>query len=268
MDEIALYFPKFTFWKTSSSITDIPISPLPPPSLSLLLLPTMYAKKIFRLPPGASARVITFLPHTRGLVEYAGHLGLQTRMGTVETAISMALVAFGQHPDHHPDVRVRLRDLFGYKRYSNMEPETVPERIARFGAPKNVKTASNLVEWYMESIFPRSDVDLSILMAWSDDEHDDDNNKNHDAQISSTQRKRRAATAFSGVDGNDEDTRTPAQKQRCAAIASSNDDAGNDEVDDDETEYDETEDDEEEGDDSHESSGSPGPSPERQRTDL
>ncbi|KAI0195309.1 hypothetical protein EV127DRAFT_477837 [Xylaria flabelliformis] len=207
----------------------------------------MYVKKYFRLPPGVSARVIAFLPHTRGLFEYASHLGIRTVQGKVATAISMALVAFGQHPDHHPDVRDQLLDMFGHRLRPGMEPETVAKRIARFGAPKS-------------SMFARSDAEKSMLMAFSDEEDDDNYAQIPSAQTPSTQRKRCAATAFSSVDRNDENTQTPAQKKRCAAFAFSSDDAGNDEVDNDETEYDETEGDEEEGNDS----GALGPSTKKQ----
>ncbi|KAI1127021.1 hypothetical protein F5Y10DRAFT_266600 [Nemania abortiva] len=128
-----------------------------------------FARKVFRLPPGPPSRIIVFLPETPGLLEHANQLGLYFCQ-PVHLAISMALIAFGKHPDEYPEMREELVDVFGCRGVNGRE--RVPERIKRFDAPKRVKTAAGLVQWYLEERFPAPSLTY-LPRGWDSDDDDD-----------------------------------------------------------------------------------------------
>ncbi|KAF2963282.1 hypothetical protein GQX73_g10295 [Xylaria multiplex] len=112
-----------------------------------------FTRKNFKLPLGPPARLIAFMPRAKGLREYAEqHCIRASALSDVDIAISLAFVAFGRHPDMYPDTRESLIDVFGLG--YDYADETVADRIRRYQAPKHVKTAHGLVEWYMEREFP------------------------------------------------------------------------------------------------------------------
>ncbi|KAJ2980743.1 hypothetical protein NUW58_g6869 [Xylaria curta] len=138
-----------------------------------------YVRKPFTLPPGPPSRVIIFLPETKGLREYANQLGLRTWGRLVDMAISMAFIAFGQHPDSHQDIRDQLVDAFGHGHRMYNPNEKIRERIARYNAPRSIRTAAGLVQWYLEERFPAPEW-VSLPQDWDDSDDNDDDNNNDD----------------------------------------------------------------------------------------
>ncbi|KAI1366955.1 hypothetical protein F5Y08DRAFT_109311 [Xylaria arbuscula] len=131
----------------------------------------LYVTRNFKLPPGPSARKIIFVAATHGLAEHAKQLGVRTATN-VSMAVSMALIAFGRHPDKDDDVRKTLMSMLGAS--SDSEGESVAARIIGYHAPEHVKTVKHLIEWYLNSIYPATARDKFWHRAWCEDEVVDD----------------------------------------------------------------------------------------------
>ncbi|KAI8624265.1 hypothetical protein F5Y19DRAFT_480772 [Xylariaceae sp. FL1651] len=174
---------------------------------------SQFVSKRFVFPPGPSARVIVFTTTTHGLAEYAKQQGIRNTQNRAETAVSLALIAYGQHPDEHEhdgDVRRTLRDILGATLASAAAGEKVSERIARFRAPGNVRSIRGLMEWYLNGRFPLTDADSLARMSISSDEYDSSDGAGRTAGRSdgraqlSGKRKRSAKSNDEGDNGETE----------------------------------------------------------------
>ncbi|KAJ8129788.1 hypothetical protein O1611_g3842 [Lasiodiplodia mahajangana] len=139
------------------------------------------------MPPGVPARLIIFVPSSKSLIKYASHFGIRTSINKTHIAVSMALVAFGKHPDHHPNVQNTLRNMFSRKLHPSVENKSVAQQIARFGAPGHVKSIK------------------ALAIACSN--KNEDNNEN--ARLSAAPKKQRKTIASPSKDDDDKDTQHP-----------------------------------------------------------